>query len=169
MSVKPALVKTIQNNSSHLNLKGYFLHFSEAFIDIEHLEDHCYAYIFPDHQQRYSFAPGDRIEFRAHVELDYGRIIFRKLNSIQFIKKSDKPAWTNSDALVAKHTIVSLNKQRSKCLHCKHGILVDVIDKSKPSWTRSRQLMCLKSVAEPNDCLFHIEEKLQELQDKCYL
>ncbi len=167
VSVKPALVKTIQHKSSHLKLSGYYLHFNEAFIDRAHLEDHCYAFIFPEMQQRFSFAPDDRIEFRAQVELDYGRIIFRKLNSIQILEKSGKPAWTNSEALVARFTIIPLAEQLSKCQHCKHGLLVDVFDKSNPGGTRWRELMCLKSVVRPKDCIFHSEEKWKIVQDKC--
>ena len=64
-TVKPALTKEIHHQSSHLNLNGYFLHFDEAFIDRTHWEDHCYALIYPEQQERFQFAAGDSFDFRA--------------------------------------------------------------------------------------------------------
>ena len=167
LSVKPALIKTIQNNSSRLNLNGYFIHFNEAFIDRVHWEDHCYAFIFPDFQKRYQFAPGDRIDFRAKIELDQGRLVFKKMNSVNFLQRSGKHSWENSEALVAKYTTLAFNNQPTKCLQCRHGMLIDVIDKSLPQWERSRELICLKSVTNPKDCIYHIEEKLVDMIDSC--
>jgi len=167
ISVKPALVKTIENNNSRLNLNGYFLHFNDAFIETTHWEDHCYAFIFPDMQKRFEFAAGDRIEFRARVGLDWGRLVFNKINSVQMLNRSGNQSWSNSEALVARHTIVTHHKQRTKCLHCQFGILVDVVDKSLPRWKRSRELMCLKSVNDPEVCVYHVFENLIEQQEWC--
>ncbi len=167
VSVKPAMQKTIENNSSRLNLRGYFIHFNEAFIGMEHWEDHCYAFIYPELQTRLKFASGDKIEFRARVDLDRGRLVLKKLNSINFLDKSVEDTWSNTDALVARHTTIGFEKQQLKCLKCKYGMLIDVIDKSAPKWERRRELMCLKAVKNPNNCIYHIEDRLIEMNDRC--
>lgn len=166
-SVKPALTKIITPHSDRLELKGYFLHFKEAFIDRTHWEDHCYAVIFPDQQQRFEFAPGDKIEFRAKLTLDQGRLVFKKLNSIDFLFRSNRETWSNSKALVIQHTLIPFSNQPQKCYHCEQGMLVDVIDKSRPQWKRSRELMCLKSYKDPNECFYSVELKQIEEISHC--
>ena len=166
-TVKPALTKIISHQSTHLNLNGYFIHFGDAFIDRTHWEDNCYAMVYPDQQERYQFAPDDQIEFRARVELNQGRLIFKRLNSIDVLSRSQKSTWTNSEALVARTTTSSFARQPQKCLHCDQGVLVDVIDKSRPQWTRSRELFCLKSYPDPEFCFYLIEKKYLSETDQC--
>ena len=167
VSVKPALMKTIQHKSSHLSLTGYFIHFREAFVDRQHWEDHCYGFVYPDQQKRFQFAPGDRLEFRATVQFNRGRLVFKKLRHIEFISRSGKATWTNSQALVTKHTIVPLTKQKNKCLHCRYAVLVDVMDHTRATRQKRRELMCLKSVREPEVCIFHLEDQLIDLGEQC--
>ncbi|MFZ5515804.1 MAG: hypothetical protein ACOY90_04165 [Candidatus Zhuqueibacterota bacterium] len=164
-SVKPALTKIITHRSERLELKGYLLHFNESFIDRSHWEDHCYAVIYPDQQQRFNFAAGDELDFRARVTLDQGRLVFKKLNSIDFSFRSNRPAWSNSEALVIQHTLIPFDRQPQKCYHCDQGMLVDVIDRTKPQLERRRQLFCLKNYADPNDCIYSTETtQIEETQ-----
>ena len=128
---------------------------------------HCYAFVYPDMQERFQFAPGDTIEFRSKVELDEGRLVFNKLNSIEFIYRSKNPTWSNSKALVVKHTIIPFDRQPKKCQNCDQGVLVDVIDKSRPQWERSRELFCLKSFPDPEVCYHEVEKKLFQEIDYC--
>lgn len=167
VSVKPGLTKIIHQHGSHLVLNGYFVHFKEAFIDRTHWEDHCYALIYPDQQERFRLAPGDKLEFRAKVSLNEGRLLFKKINGVEFLHRSNKPTWTNSQALVAKRTTIAFDHQPTKCLHCDQGMLVDVIDKSSPQWERSRELFCLKAFPNPELCYYQIEQKLLESIDQC--
>lgn len=166
-TVKPALVKIIHHQSSHLQLNGYLIHFSEAFIDTIHWEDHCYAQIFPDQQERFHFASGDKIEFRAKVELNEGRLVFKKLHNVEFLERSRQACWSNSEALVIQHTTIPFADQPIQCLHCDQGVLVDVVDKSKPQWERRRELFCLKSFPAPEVCYYAIEKKIAEEIDRC--
>jgi hypothetical protein len=166
-TVKPALTKIIHHQGSHFKLNGYFIHFDEAFIDTVHWEDHCYALIYPDQQERFQFAPGDKIEFRARVELNEGRLVFKKLNNVEFLERSGKPSWSKSQALVVKHTTISFTLQPTKCLHCDQGVLVDVLDKSRPKWERSRELFCLQSFTSPEVCYYAVEKRLVEEIDQC--
>jgi hypothetical protein len=166
-TVKPALTKIIHHQSCNLKLNGYFIHFDEAFIDTAHWDDHCFVLSYPDQQERFQFASGDTTEFRARVELNEGRLVFKKLNAIEFLNRSQKPTWTKSQALVVKHTTISFKQQLLKCLHCDQGMLVDVIDKSRPQWERSRELFCLKSFPSPDVCYYPVEKKLVEEIDQC--
>lgn len=167
VSVKPGLTKIIHQHGSHLELNGYFAHFNDAYIDTAHWEDHCYAILFPDQQERYQFAAGDKLEFRATVALNQGRLVFKKINRVDFLHRSQKPTWTNSQALVAKRTTLAFDHQPAKCLHCDQGMLVDVIDKSRPQWERSRELFCLKAFPRPDVCYYQVEQKLVESIDEC--
>jgi hypothetical protein len=167
LTVKPALTKIIHHQSSHLQLNGYFIHFDEAFIDTVHWEDHCYALIYPDQQARFQFAAGDKIEFRSKIELNEGRLVFKKLNNVEFLDRSHQPTWSQSQALVVKHTTISFDPQPTKCLHCDQGMLVDVIDKSRPQWERNRELFCLKSFPSPEVCYYAVEKKVLEQIDHC--
>lgn len=166
-TVKPALTKIIHHQGSHLNLNGYFLQFDEAFISTTHWEDHCYGLVYPDQHERFQFAPGDIIEFRARVELNQGRLVCKKINTIDFVHRSQTPTWTKSQALVVKYTIISYDHQSTKCFHCDQGVLVDVIDKSRPHQERSRELFCLKSFPDPAVCYYSLEKKLIEEIDQC--
>jgi hypothetical protein len=166
-TVKPALTKIIHHQSSYLQLNGYFIHFEEAFIDTVHWEDHCYALVYPYQQEQFQFAVSDKIEFRSKIELNKGRLVFRKLNNVEFLDRSQKPTWSQSQALVVKHTTISFSPQPTKCLHCDRGILVDVIDKSHPQWERSRELFCLKSFPNPEVCYYTVEKKMFEEIDHC--
>jgi len=166
-TVKPAFTKIIHHQGSHLKLNGYFIHFDETFIDTVHWEDHCYALIYPDQQERFQFAAGDKIEFRAKVELKEGRLVFQKLNNIEFLDRSGNLTWSQSQALVVKHTTISFTPQPTKCLHCDQGVLVDVIDKSRPQWERSRELFCLESFPGPDVCYYAVEKKLVEEINQC--
>ncbi len=166
-TVKPGLTRIIHHQGSHLKLNGYFIHFNEAFIDTVSWEDHCYALIFPDHQERFKFAPGDKIEFRAKIELDEGRLVLKKMNNVEFLQRSGKQTWSNSQALVVKQGTISFNKQSIQCLHCDQGMLIDVIDQSRPQWERSRELCCLKLFPSPEVCYYAVEKKLTEEIDQC--
>lgn len=166
-TIKPALTRIVHHQGSHLKLGGYFIHFDEAFIDTAHWEDHCYALIYPDQQERFQFASMDKIEFRGKVELNEGRLLFKKISNVEFLDRSRKPTWSKSQALVMKHTTISFNNQPIKCLHCDQGVLVDVIEKSSPNWERSRELFCLKSFPNPEVCYYAVEKKLIEEIDHC--
>lgn len=166
-SVKPALTKIISHQKVHLSLNGYFLHFDQAYIDRNDWEDHCYAIVYPDQQARYQFAAGDELEFRGRVALNRGRLIFQRLHQIEFHQRSSAHTWSNSQALVAQHSIISFAEQPSKCLHCDQGMLVDVIDKLRPEWKRYRELFCLKSFPDPSVCYYAVEKRFLEEIDSC--
>lgn len=166
-SVKPRFTKIINLDKSFINLEGYLLHFNEVFLDRIHWEDHCYAIIYADQQQRYKFAPKDELEFKCRIGVDQGRLIFKKVRAIDFRFKSNEKTWTNSEVLVVKGTATFFENQTAKCLQCDKGVLIDVIDKSSPHWERRRELYCLKSFPSPEVCHYAVENLLAEIQQQC--
>lgn len=168
-SIKPRFTKTINSDKSSINLEGYILHFDDVYLDRLHWEDHCYAIIYADQQQRFKFTSEDEIEFKCRVEIDRGRLIFKKIRSVEFRFKSKKTTWTNSKARVAKETASFFENQVPKCLHCDYGALIDVIDKSTPQWERRRELYCLKSFPSPDVCYYTVESffELEEAEVLC--
>ncbi|MBN2012626.1 hypothetical protein JW960_25075 [candidate division KSB1 bacterium] len=161
-SVKPRITKVITSDKSTLSLEGYFLHFNDAYFNEVHWEDHCWAILYADQQQRYQFASGDDVEFRCHAGMDKGRLIVTKIRNVEFRQKSQRSTWTNSQTLVAKGAFTAFNEQPAKCLHCDQGVLVDVVDKSNPTWQRKRELFCLRSYPDPAVCGYAAEKLLDE-------
>lgn len=166
-TVKPRLTKVINKDESVVHLEGYILHFKEAYLDQIHWEDPCYAIIYADQQQRHRFAAGDDLEFKCRVEIDRGRLIFKKIRATEFRQKSNQQAWTNSQALVAKGTATLFENQLAKCLHCEKGVLVDVTDKTNSHWERKRELYCLAAFPSPDVCFYHIKDLLDEIEAEC--
>lgn len=166
-SVKPKITKTIDNDKSSVHLDGYILHFEEGYLDTTHWADHCYALIFAEQQERYTFAPGDDVEFRCRAELDRGRLILRRLRDVEFRSKSQTESWSNSTALVARIAAVPFDTQPERCLHCDKGVLVDVLDKTNSHWERRRELYCLDAIQDPALCSRNIETIEDELEEEC--
>ncbi|MBN1153514.1 hypothetical protein JXB12_01195 [candidate division KSB1 bacterium] len=151
-AVKPRFRKIYTSKESSISLDGYILSFSDAYIGTTHWEDLCYALIYADQQERFRFSAGDEIEFFCRVGLADGRLVFNRLRSVEFLHKSHEETWTNSKSLVARGTATLFKEQPAKCLHCRSGVLVDVLDKSAPHWVRRRELYCLESMASPDLC-----------------
>ena len=166
-SVKPLFLKIINSDKSFINLQGYLLRFDDVFLNRFHWKDHCYAVISADQQQRYRFAPQDDLEFKCRIELDNGRLIFRKIRAVEFRVKSNEETWTNSNALVAKGTATFFENQAPKCLHCDKGVLIDVVDKSAAQWEKRRELYCLKSFSSPEVCYYKAEGLVEEVEEEC--
>lgn len=151
-NVKPRLQKNISASESSLKLTGFTLIFREAYFDNTHFQDLCYVNLSPVLQQRYKFAAGDEVEFRAVVQLNRGRILLKKLRNIEFVTRSHNHAWTHSDALVVKQTATFFTHQPRKCLNCAHGVLVDVFDQSQSGTKPKRELYCLEGIVDPELC-----------------
>ena len=166
-TIKPAFSKTKDRQNSQINLKGYFIHFKEAFLERIYWEDSCYAHIYPDQQERFKFGSGDKIEFRAKIELNQGRLLFKKISSVDFLERSNNSIWNRSRALVLKYSVIPFDQQLVKCLHCDQGMLIDVTDKSRNQWEHTRELICLKSFPSAANCYYKVEDKLFEETEQC--
>ncbi len=151
--IKPRFQRVIYPNQDTLRLRGFQISFSEAFVDMDHLDDDCYAVVSGGFQDRWRLAPGTRMEFRGTLQLNRGRVIFNKLHRVEMAERSEQPAeWSASKALVARAIATGFDWQPAKCLKCQYGVLADVEDRRQPRVIERRQLYCLQGVPHPDVC-----------------
>jgi hypothetical protein len=151
--VKPRFQRFIYPKQDHLRLRGFQISFSEAFIDMDHLDDDCYAVVSGEFQDRWQLAPGTRMEFRAKLTMNRGRVVFNKVHGVEIAEGSEQPVeWNSSKALVARSVATGFEWQPAKCLKCKYSVLADVEDRRQPQVIERRQLFCLQGVPHPDVC-----------------
>jgi len=144
--------------------KGFLLVFQEVFIDLTFFEDTVYTILSSSQQSRLRLSEGDRLEFRAALRLDWGRLILDRVHGIEIEEKSTAKHWTVAEARQALLLGKVFEYQYEKCLNCPHGSLVDIreSDFSSPGQKR-RKLFCLKGVSDPKYCIVQAEEKLSQV------
>jgi len=151
--VKPRFQRFIYPNQDNLRLRGFQISFSEAFVEMDHLDDDCYAVVSGDFQDRWQLAPGARMEFRGTFMLNRGRVVFQKVHRVEIVERPEEKAeWNSSAALVARTVATGFEWQPAKCLKCKYGVLADVEDRRQPRVIEKRQLYCLQGVPHPDAC-----------------
>lgn len=152
-AVKPRFQRFIYPKSSALHLHGFQIAFAEAFIEMDHLEDECYAIIGRNTQDRLQLAAGAKLEFRGTFTLNRGRVLFDKVHDIEIVAPAEEEAeWNSSKALVARAVATGFDWQPAKCLKCRHGVLADVEDRRQPETLEKRQLYCLQGMPHPDGC-----------------
>jgi len=152
-AVKPRFQRVLYPKTSALHLRGFQLAFSEAFIEMDHFEDECYAVIGRTVQDRIKLAAGAKLEFRATFTLNRGRVLLEKLHGFEVVEApTDAVEWNSSAALVARTIAVGFDWQPAKCLKCKYGVLTDVEDRRQPHIIERRQLYCLQGMPDPEVC-----------------
>ncbi len=166
-ALKPRFLKVLNPHGGQLRLDGYLLIARQGFIGRERLEDHLYAAVTPQQQERYAFAPGDEIDARGQFALDRGRILFPKIWTVEFNQRCGNPTWTNSQALVAKAGARPLPRQPRKCLQCPQGALVDIVQNDDRARSKRRELVCLQGISDEQDCYFSTLKTLEESETRC--
>jgi hypothetical protein len=151
--VKPRFQRFIYPKQDNLRLRGFQVAFSEAFVDMDHLDDDCYAVVSGAFQDRWQLAPGARMEFRGTFAINRGRVVFNKVHHVEIVERAPEPAeWNASKALVARSVATGFDWQPAKCLKCKYSVLADVEDRRQPKVVERRQLFCLQGVPHPDVC-----------------
>ncbi len=165
-AVKPRFQKFLYPKSENLRLRGFQLGFAEAFVEMDHLEDDCYAIVSREFQDRHQLAPGAKLEFCATFTLNRGRVLFEKLRRVEIVEPAPEAAeWNSSTALVARSVATGFDWQPAKCLQCKYGMLADVEDRRQPETVARRQLYCLQGMPHPDVCTIIPGRSLGE--DEC--
>ena len=166
-TLKPRFIMNQYHGRSHLSFKGFLLVFQEVFIGLTLFEDTVYAVLSPSQQSRLRLGEGDRLEFRATLRLDRGRMILDRVHGIEIEEKSTAKNWTIAEAKQALLLGKICEYQYEKCLNCPHGSLVDIKESEFPSnGQKRRKLLCLKGVSDPKYCIVQAEEKLFQ-EDYC--
>lgn len=160
-SVKPHLKKIIYPNGQSLRFKGFLLSFKNGWIDRVFFDDYIYAKVSIRAQEKYKFSRGDKLDFKARLKVDRGRIVLEKVRYVDFSKRSDNSSWDLSEALVAKSTGTEFDCQPERCLVCEKGCLLDVVDKSSPRERVFRHLFCLAGIKDPENCLYDLKKRVE--------
>lgn len=159
-SVKPRFIKEIGHDRGRVRLSGYLLIMKEGFLGRTFFEDYFYCTISPGQQEQHHFAVEDRVEGRARLQLDRGRLVLSSLRSIGFEQRSGRPTWSNSQALVARASATHFNTQAGGCIRCAQGALVDVTETEEGHTSHHRELYCLAGMPDHHECYLYALQKL---------
>jgi len=173
-SVKPLFVKKIYPKTEFISFRGYLIVFKEIFLGRDRWEDYAYARISADYYDSLKLGVGDRLEARARVKTDRGRIILHRLKSVMVINRGQPAEWSKQNVLLARETATQFPEQPEKCVQCPFGALVDVENHHHRRVFSSRQLLCLKGILNYRDCYVKAEycgldKEANDLPDKLCL
>ncbi|MCL6582967.1 MAG: hypothetical protein K6U11_04940 [bacterium] len=166
-AVKPRMIMNCSHGRTHLALQGFILVFKEGFVDLTPFEDTIYAILSPLQQSRLKLAEGDRLDLKATLHLDRGRLILNHVREVEIESKAGAKFWTLAEARQALLTGKILDDQYEKCLSCPHGSLVDIRETEIVSeGQKRRKLFCLKGILKPEYCIVRSSEEIYRL-DHC--
>lgn len=167
-SVKPHFRKIRYGPEGVLNFPGFLISFKEGYLDRIFFKDHIFVTISRKTQQNFKFARGDKVEFKARLRTDRGRIVLERIRYVEFLHKEDGTCWSSSQALVAKNTGKEFDCQPEKCMMCENGCLLDVVEKTNKSSPIKRHLYCLMGIENPEECVYHLVKKIKNEKELKY-
>ncbi len=156
-SVKPLFVKKVYPKTSFLSFRSYLLVFREIYLGMDLMRDYVYALVSKKLQQQYRFAAGDRLEARARLTTDRGRLILHRLNRIQVEHHGSEENWDDQKVLLARETATIFPTQPEGCVQCPFGALVDLVYAERRSGGPRRELLCLQGIQDYRDCYVRAE------------
>lgn len=160
-SVKPRFILHRHYDRNSLSVNGFLLTFQEGFIGLTHFEDPFYLLLNPSQQGRLRLGEGDRVEFRATLRLDRGRIILYRLRGMEIEEKGEDEVWTTAAARQALFRGRMYDQQYEKCIQCPYGSLVDIQESSTSlNGRKRRKLFCLKGIENPEYCIVQASQQL---------
>ena len=164
-SIKPRFRRTYSNGRGQLLLDGYLIVVRHGYIGLTEFDDYFYVNISPNQQDRFRFAPDDTFDATGRMSFDRGRIVFKRIRSVDFGERSHRQTWNNSRALVARSSATTFKSQPESCLHCENGALVDTVEIKNGQKRFHRSLYCLEGVKDWQDCYIFAIDKV----DMCHL
>lgn len=139
------------NQAAHVRSGGVQLYFREGIFGYDRFDDPFYAILSTGVYDRSGVAAGDEIDFKAVLQIDRGRFVFRRVGGIEIIRSEQGDHIDSRELTQARFTGSIIEGQPLKCLRCIHGLLVD--DNSSDGRSRPRRYMyCLKGVADYRYC-----------------
>jgi len=165
-SIIPHFRKNILYKKEQMSFLGFLLSFREGYIDRIFFHDYFYLNIPTRMHRDYQFLPGDKIDFRAKLKTDRGRIVFFSPKEIEITRddsaevSSDSFGWNPGEILVASKTGTEFDVQPEKCFACDKGILLDISEEDAKMRRNYRHLFCLQGIGNPENCIYDLRRKL---------
>jgi hypothetical protein len=159
--IKPNLITNGPHKGSRLRFNGWILVFDNVYVDYDLFDDTAFAWISERAQERCQFTDGTRFEARAKFNFERGRLIFNRLHGIEIKKTGDGIPPDLNKIMVAAETASRIPVQPEKCLRCPEGVLIDKAEERRNNSGRKRQLICLRGVKNPSECIYHLTPLLE--------
>ena len=166
-SIVPHFIKNILYKKEQMSFLGFLLSFREGYIDRVFFQDYFYLNIPAKIYRDYHLFPGDKIDFRAKLKTDRGRIVFHSPKEIEITRNesvetsSNSFRWDPGEALVASKTGTEFDVQPEKCFACDKGILLDISEEDTRRKRNYRHLFCLQGIENPENCIYDLRKKLR--------
>ena len=151
-AVKPHFKKKIFPKANYLSFRGYIVIFKEIFLDRVHFKDYVYLRLSGNYFNNQPLGRLDKIEARARLKVEQGRLVLYRPKAIQIVSRGEKPLWDEQAMLLARESATEFSSQPEGCVQCPFGALVDVEYLKDHHSHSSRQLLCLKGVKDYKDC-----------------
>ncbi len=160
-SLKPGFYKTAASPQRHIACDGFLLNFSGGHINLDYFDDSIYVKLSSSAQHRLKLGKGDRVNFRALVKEERGRIVLVRVRGIDIEEKAAEEIWTVSRAQLARRTATIISGHHERCLNCDRGSLLDIIGGDK----KQRMMLCLEGIRDPDYCMYSVSQLL--MVDRC--
>ena len=160
-SLKPSFFKKADAPEKQVSFDGFLMNFKGGYINLDYFDDLIYAKTNSAVQHRLKLCKGDKLNFRAQVKEERGRIVLVRIRGIDIEEKAADDIWTESRAQLAKRTGTIIPRHYDKCLNCDKGSLLDIITDAK----KQRMLLCLEGIKDPDYCIYSVSKLL--LADNC--
>lgn len=155
--VKPLFIQKIFPKTKYLSFKGFMLIFNGVFIDRVFLDDFVYALVSSKCYKILKFGYLDKIEARAILKIDCGRLILSRLSGIEILERGAPASWDEQSIIMAKETASEFNDQPEGCIQCRYGALVDLQYNGVKHIAQRKKLICLKGISDPKNCYVRSE------------
>jgi len=166
--IKPRFEKRIFKKNESLNLNGFIIGFKKGYIDIDSFDDHLYAVLSVNNQEKWRFCRGDEIEFIGEFNVSNGMITFDKIRNVEVISRdgSESPP-TKNDAEVALKIGKIHPERNNKCVNCPSGSLIYVKYFTHKEPKSYRRLICVEGYEHHSVCKRVNIPDLGENFDEC--
>ncbi len=162
VSIKPNLIPSNGGPPQKFRFNGWILVLDGVYVNYDLFDDTAFAWISQKTQERFGFRDGDIFEAQARFNFSYGRLIFNRTHNIEIKQRGEGIQPEMSDIIAATQTATKIPVQPEKCIRCSQGILVENNNLRKDKDGRRRSLICLEGIRNPSECIYHLEDKLQE-------
>ena len=162
VSIKPDLYMFQDRPRPRFRFNGWILVFNSVYIGYDLFDDTAFGWISDKTQKIFKFSSGDRFEAAGRFNFERGRLLFNRIHNIEKKDGVNNAPPDLSSIMVATETASLVPVQPEKCIRCPQGILIENEKSTQNKNQRRRNLICLKGIKNPAECLYHLAEKLRK-------